>query len=274
MNIAVDIGNTNLKCLVSVPHTDNEFYVWTIPPIIDRLDDFVSQHLLRWGATTDTGKLMPSAHPQPITWHIIQTGKLHWQHLKKAILKIRPKDTFKLMTHRQIPLDINVKHPEKVGIDRLLAAFTAVQLHGDLPMLIVDAGTAITVDVVNEQIFCGGAILPGLTALSHVYPLISDKLPHVSIPAYPKSCDAIPPMFPGRNTEEALQSGLYWGTIGAIRQFYDIMVSKTKKTSVIITGGDAEYLLPGLFCVIPPKKIEHHYPLILEGINLLARLKG
>jgi len=273
MNIAVDIGNTNLKCLAPFSDEAGEYRSWTIPPAGDRLDYFVSHHLLRWGATSGTGRLMLTSYPKLITWQIVQTGKLHWQDLKKEILAFRPKDKFKLITYRQIPLEIDVEHPEKVGIDRLLAAFAAVRHYGDSPILIVDAGTAITIDAVNDRIFSGGAILPGLTPLSNLYPLISNKLPRVSIPAYPESCKAIPPTFPGRNTEDAIRSGLYWGTIGAIRQFYDIIISKTKNLGVLVTGGDAEYLLSGLVCMIPSKHIKHHDMLVLEGIDYLPRPK-
>ena len=273
MNVAVDIGNTNLKCFVPLPNGDSEFRSWTIPLNGDRLDHFVMKKLLYWGAASSAGKLMPDVYPEPITWQMIQTGKLSWQDLKAEILKIRPKDQFKLITWRQIPadiLEIGVIFPEKVGIDRLLAAFAAVKHYGNSPMLIVDAGSALTVDIVYDQLFNGGAILPGLTALSNVCALISDKLPRVSIPAYPESCKTIPPIFPGRNTEDAIQSGLYWGTVGAIRQLYEMTIARTKKLRLLVTGGDAEYLLHGLVCVIPRKRISHHDMLALEGMTYLS----
>ena len=269
MNIAVDIGNTNLKCVASFPDGQGEFRSWTIPPRGDNLDQFVFHFLLRWGAESGTGRLMPSVYSKPITWRIIQTGKLEWQRLKMEIRRIRPRDQFKLVTRQQIPLKLDVDSPDNVGIDRLLAAFAAVKKYDDSPMLVVDAGTAITVDVVCDRKFSGGAILPGLVALSRIYPQISEKLPLISIPEYPETIDRKPPMYPGRNTEDAIRSGLYWGSVGAIRQLYDIIISKTHKLRLVVTGGDAEHLLHGLVCMIPPKRIRHHDALAVEGITLL-----
>ena len=278
MIIAVDIGNTNLKCAASFDDTESEFRFWTIPTQNskenDGLEDFVAEKLLRWGATTDKGRLMPYVHPKPIHWQMIQTGKLDWQKLKTEILKIRPKDKFKLVTRRQIPIDIYVDSPDKVGIDRLLAAYAAVRHYGDSPMLIVDAGSAVTVDIVYDRIFQGGAILPGLTALANVCPHISARLPKVLIPEYPASCGAAPPIYPGKNTEDAIQCGLYWGTVGAIRQFYSMTaaspaMTRSKKLRLLVTGGDAEYLLTGLVCVIPRELMSHHEGLALEGMTLL-----
>ena len=267
MIVAVDIGNTNLKCSVVVSDGPGEFRIWTIPPKRDQLDDFVLHQLLQWGALSGVGKLMPDAYPTPITWRIAQTGRLAWHKLKTEILKVRPNDRFEIITHKQIPLNFDVDFPEKVGIDRLLAVFAAVKIYGDLPMLIVDAGTAITVDIVYDQTFCGGAILPGLAALTKTYPKISAKLPLVSIPKYPESCNAKLPLYLGKNTTEAIHSGIFWGTVGAIRQIYEMLVSQKKDVWLILTGGDAEYLLQGLMYVIPKGRIHCHDALVLEGIH-------
>jgi type III pantothenate kinase len=210
--------------------------------------------------------------PTPLTWWIAQTGNFSWQKLKAEILKVRPHDKFKIITRQHIPIKVDVEFPDKVGIDRLLAAFAAVKHHGDSPMLIVDAGTAITVDVVQNQTFYGGAILPGLVAQSKVYPKISEKLPCISIPEYVWSEDGLVPnktvVYPGKNTEDAIRSGLYWGTIGAIRQFYEMSFSQEKDVPLILAGGDAQYLQPGLAQFIPSQRIEYWSDtLVLEGIH-------
>jgi len=246
MNIAVDIGNTCVKCFLLLSSGESEVHALHIP--------------LREGILRE----LTAGFPEPITWRIAQTGSLSWQEIKAEVCKVRPYDRFKVVARQHIPLKIDVDAPQRIGIDRLLAAFAAVEKYGDVPMLVVDAGSAITVDVVLNRTFCGGAILPGLFAQSGIYPKISNKLPLLTLADLFSTAR---PVYPGRNTKDALRNGIYWGTVGAIRQFYDMFCPQTKDALLILTGGDAEYLLPGFAHVIPPSQIEHHAALVLEGIN-------
>jgi len=246
MNIAVDIGNTCIKCNILLPSGKSEVHALYIP--------------LREGIFGE----LTEGFPEPITWRIAQTGSFPWQEIKADVLKVRPRDKFKIVTRQHIPLKIDVDTPQKVGIDRLLAAFAATEQYGDLPMLVVDAGSAITVDVVQDRTFCGGAILPGLFAHLATYPKISKKLPFLTIADLFAETK---PVYPGRNTKDAIRNGIYWSTIGAIRQFYEMFFPKEKNVLLILTGGDAEYLLSGLSRVTPEERIKHHVALVLEGID-------
>jgi len=266
-NIAVDIGNTDLKCGIFT--LNGELCgVWRCPAKGFKPSISFLRTMLRWDTLTnlrvDRGNRKIAApavaYPEPLAWWIAQTGKFPWQQWQEAILSLRPNDKFKMVTRRQIPLKRDVKFPTKVGIDRLLAAYAAVKVHGEVPMLIVDAGTAITIDLVQNQTFCGGAILPGLAAQAATYPNISANLPLVSIPDAHLKARSV---YPGKSTQEAIQSGLYWGTIGAIRQFYDTL--RKQNAPLILSGGDAEYLLPGLVQNIPTTQFKPH--LVLEGIH-------
>jgi len=243
MNIAVDIGNTRLKCGIFLPNGEIKVHFLPIPP---------------QGA--QFGKLT-AVCPPSVTWWVAPTGTFPWQELKAEILKIRPTDQFEILTHQRIPLTMDVEFPDKVGIDRLLAAFAATKKYGNAPMLVVDAGSAITLDLVLNGTFCGGAILPGLVTLSETYPQISEKLPIVD------PFSTIRPIYPGKNTKNAILNGIYWGTIGAIRQFYETCYCQKPDTRLILTGGDAEHLLSGLPHVLPVQQITHCNTLVLEGIK-------
>ena len=246
MNIAVDIGNSRLKFGIFSPDGSREFCHLDIPL---KGEQFGTDSLHR--------PLNLNVYPAPITWLIAQTGSFPCEQFQTETLKERPHDEFIIVTRKHIPLKIDTDFPDNVGIDRLLAAFGATKMYGDSPMLIVDAGSAITVDVVQDQTFCGGAILPGLTAMSETYPKISEKLPLV--PLYPKTES----VYPGKNTKDAIRNGLYWGTIGAIRQFYDMRFTDAK---LFLTGGDADYLRPGLAQVLPQRVVLSPH-LVLEGIH-------
>lgn len=269
MNIAVDIGNTRIKCGIFYPDGEYEVNACEVSSKNGQPDTELAHRLLRWETVASLDVLTAEIYPSPLTWRIAQTGSFSWEKLKTEILKERPQDEFQIVDWKQIPLKIDVDFPEKTGIDRLLAAFAAVKNGGNVPMLVVDAGSAITVDVVQNQTFCGGAIFPGLSVLSATYPTISKKLPLVPIPGFPDTYnnDVEPPIYPGKNTEDAILTGLYWGTIGAIRQFYDMVFPK-KDARVILTGGDAEFLWAGLSQVIPLQQVTHCDTLVLDGINL------
>jgi type III pantothenate kinase len=273
MNIAVDIGNTCLKFGVFSPEQADEMVgFWRLPTddtgwINER---FVRNMTCEVFLTFKTGSLSKKkkegaadTYPEPLHWRVAPTGNFPWQKLKKEILALRPKDTFKTITRKKIPLKVDVDSPEKVGLDRLLAAFAAVKKYGDAPMLVVDMGTAITADVVRNQTFCGGAIFPGLDALADTYPRISAKLPRIPYDA----ALSVGLDFPAGNTKGAVFSGIYWGTVGAIRQFYT-MCSDRHETLLILTGGNAKIFLSGLSPMIPAERIRHHEALVLEGINL------
>ena len=123
---------------------------------------------------------------------------------------------FVVRDYTTIPVSVNVDAPEKVGLDRLLAAVAANALRpADRAAIVIDSGTATTVNYVSAQgTFCGGAILPGLEmsakALNHYTALLP------LLPVHELGGDE--PIAPGRNTREAIRNGLLWGQVGAIRE--------------------------------------------------------
>lgn len=276
-NIAVDIGNTRLKCSVLVSGAPvgtsvalplpkgnrvSKKFVSNLSSIVREWEDWE-----KWVWDNPKKDPIESGNCKQFTWLIAQTGSFSWRVLKTEILKIRPNDQFTVITRQQIPVNIDVDFPEKVGMDRLLAAATAVKRFGNVPMLVVDAGTAVTIDVVQNGTFCGGAILPGMQVLAKTYPKISGPLPVVAIPGGTEKHRCMLPHFPGKNTEDAIHSGIYWGTIGAISQYCSMFFSKKKDYRIILTGGDAPYLLTGLQKTMSSVPMIHVEWLVLEGIH-------
>jgi type III pantothenate kinase len=138
---------------------------------------------------------------------------------------------------RDVPVGIKyaVENPERVGTDRLLCAAAAYDVVGDA-VVVADLGSATTVDVVSHQgIFLGGAILPGLRlgALSlHEH---TAQLPMVE-PAVPKGD------YP-TNTVAAIEHGLYYGAIGALRALVERFATLLGRwPQVVMTGGYARML--------------------------------
>lgn len=163
----------------------------------------------------------------------------------------------------QIPLDCDVEEPEKVGIDRLLNAFAANEVRpAERPALIVDSGTATTVDFVTaEGAFAGGAILPGFELAARSLHHYTALLPLISIEEL--SGQTHDPL--GKDTRKALQSGLVWGQLGAVRELIDrISEQSATQPYLILTGGGASLLAPHL----EGARWEPH--LALQGLALVA----
>jgi type III pantothenate kinase len=139
---------------------------------------------------------------------------------------------------RILPLTIRLEQPEAVGIDRLLTAVAANHKR-DLgtPAVVVSAGTAVTVDWLDEQgAFRGGAILPGLHLMARALHEHTALLPLVEVPP-------APPALPGLSTPTAVQAGVFYAVLGGIqaltRQFAP---HGSPVPHVFLTGGDARLL--------------------------------
>lgn len=174
----------------------------------------------------------------------------------------------RLPDRKHLPLVIDVEFPEKVGIDRLLNALAAnARRQPGQRAIVVDSGTATTVDLVDGTgVFRGGAILPGFEmgakALNHytaLLPLIQHHRLHNRVPS------AI-----GRNTHEALESGLYWGHVGAVRQLIEAILNESAPSTakldplVLLTGGAAPVLRPHL------PEAQWEAALCLQGLVIAA----
>ena len=158
------------------------------------------------------------------------------------------------------PLAIRVDEPRRVGIDRLLNAVAVNELRrADRPAVIVDSGTATTVDVVSSDgAFEGGAILPGLALSAKALHEYTALLPLVSVPELGQAT----PEPLGRNTRAAIRSGLFWGQLGAVKELIDRQVGTD--ADLFVTGGGGALIASHL----PHARFEPHLP--LQGLVLLA----
>jgi len=134
-----------------------------------------------------------------------------------------------------LPIEFDYPGVATLGADRI-ANIIAAATHYSLPCIAVDAGTAVTFDVVlpagQKARFVGGAIAPGMSTMLMAMNQGTALLPRVYVEG------AVPPI--GRNTSEAIQAGTYWGTCGMV----DAILTQMKhdigeKTFVVATGGDA-----------------------------------
>ena len=173
-----------------------------------------------------------------------------------------------LLTSDDLPLEIDVPQPQRVGMDRLLAAVAANAIRTDDSMAaIVDLGTAITVDVVSsEGAYQGGAIAPGLAISARALHDATDALPAFDVASLD---DAIAPI--GRDTVAAMKSGLFLGAVGAIRELIvrqvgELSSDTNARYEVYVCGGFAKQVAH----LLSANAI--HLPhLILQGIAITVQ---
>lgn len=158
------------------------------------------------------------------------------------------------------PLTIRVDEPRRVGIDRLLNAIAVNEVRrADRPAVVVDSGTATTVDLVSaEGAFEGGAILPGLALSAKALHEYTALLPLVSVPELGEKT----PEPLGRNTRAAIRCGLFWGQLGAVKEL--IARQAPADADIFVTGGGGALLASYL----PNAGFEPHLP--LQGLVLIA----
>ena len=137
------------------------------------------------------------------------------------------------------PIDAKIEKPESVGMDRLCCAAAAYATEGRA-CAVADLGTAITVDCVDDEgHFIGGAIFPGLGLQAGVLAERTALLPQVVVER--------PPGPLGQDTEQAICSGIFHGSIGAISRFVESYSEILGHwPALFLTGNDAPLIAESL----------------------------
>ncbi len=175
-------------------------------------------------------------------WLISSVHEERLSALCQWLLANRPDDAVRILSQRDVRLPVEVDEPDKVGLDRLCNAMGATCLarQGE-PVLIVDIGSATTLDVLSgDSRFLGGAIMPGFRAAAAALQNATRLLPEI------EADDLRFPAYPGRNTTAAIEAGLFWGMVGAIRQFLAFAQEGHNQALLLLTGGDAFPVLEAL----------------------------
>lgn len=153
--------------------------------------------------------------------------------MASACKKYFDKDALFIQAGIKTGLKLKSSNTKEIGADLIAAAMGAINLFPDQDLIIVDMGTATTLELVSSQKeFIGGSIMPGLKLSVESLAQKTAKLPSVEI--------AKPEHIGGTNTIEAIQTGLYYGHAGAIKEIcslYQKEIFKGKKPLIIGTGG-------------------------------------
>lgn len=174
--------------------------------------------------------------------------------LRGAAEKYFHGEPFILQAGVKTGLKIKYRNPLEVGADRIANAIAAVHLHPGKDLLVVDFGTATTIEVITATgDYLGGAILPGVGVSAESLASHTAKLPRVEI--------VRPEAALGRSSVESIQSGLFHGHVGAVRHLISLLAVEAfngRRPLVIGTGGFARmFLAENLFDELVPELVLH-----------------
>ncbi|MCX7927904.1 MAG: type III pantothenate kinase [Candidatus Omnitrophica bacterium] len=217
MLFAVDIGNSNITCALFSGSTLKKRF--NIPTKSKNYSALFKKYLLKIDIK---GVIISSVVPD-----VTPKVSLSLKKFKNVPVLICGKNI-------SVPIKNLYHPPHKVGQDRLVNAFAACQLYG-YPVITVDVGTAITLDVVSKRKeYLGGMILPGLEMSLQALAEKTALLPKVKL--------RLPRRIIGTSTQESIISGIVIGYTCLI----DGLIKKIKKeignSKVVLTGGQSKFL--------------------------------
>jgi type III pantothenate kinase len=249
-DVVADVGNTRIKWGLCRDDCIEE--IAALPANDENAWDSRAE---QWGLPNDCAWALAGVHPQ--------------RQLKLAEWILRRGGTIRVLSsHQDLPIKVAVKEPGRVGLDRLLNAVAArYRVKRSVSCLIVDAGSAVTVDWVDDiGSFQGGAIFPGCRLMAKALHDYTAALPLVDV-------DRVHPPLPGNSTTEAIQAGVFWAVAGGIKATLRQMTARVHDRHrevrydpvIFLTGGDSELLAP-----IMDPEVNVWPEMTLEGIRIAA----
>jgi type III pantothenate kinase len=214
MILAVDVGNTRIKAAVFEDDIIREFFVFDKKELRKKIEKILKKNKF-------------------ITYLVVSSvGNIE----KNMFLDFS--DTIKVhfVTHEDpFPFLNKYKTPQTLGIDRMVLAAGATLKYPNQNRLVIDAGTCITYDFIDQNDnYQGGAIAPGLRLRYESLHAYTAKLPLLTLGA--------PEHFIGKSTSESIHSGVVNGFVYEIDGFIDEYKAQCSNFIIILTGGDAEFL--------------------------------
>lgn len=213
--------------LINIGNTNIEFTVWDGQCIGD-VQCLQTAQILHDVSVLD-GYCRPKNRPIVIACVVPEARKRFEHHFDADHL-------IWLSSDHELGLDFSLVDRRTIGADRLANAVAAC-CEPQLPVIVLDCGTAITVDIVDSRRrFLGGSIMPGRQLLRTALANGTGQLPMVGF------AENLPQPI-GTTTADAIRSGLDLGVIGAVQRVLDDSrgVLASPSIPVIVVGGDREY---------------------------------
>ncbi len=247
--LAIDIGNTQTKvALYGEDMTMGGF--WRLPS--DELNQLLGKVL----------KELPADARLAVGW-ISTNMRIALDELECWRNALQAPFFYPITPLSDLPIQSLYQTPETLGADRIVGVIAACSFCQGKPVLVIDAGTAITYDAANRKgVYLGGGISPGMNMRFRALEAFTARLPLI---ASQKDAALV-----GTSTETSIRSGVQNGVLaeleGIITQYQALL---GKELQVFLTGGDASFFENRL------KNVNFASPnLLLEGIYTLLQYKS
>lgn len=230
MLLLIDVGNTNI--VMGIYDEEKIKYSWRLGTKVNRTSD-------EYGLQVDSIFRHYGIKISELKDIVIASVVPSMQHtLKNMCTKYLGKEPMVIGEGTKTGMKIKYDNPKEVGADRIVNAVAAMQKYGG-PAILVDIGTAISFDVINEKgEFLGGAIAPGIGIASEALFSKTSKLPKIELEE-PKNVI-------GKNTIEAMQSGIVYGYIGLVDNVIENIIREMnlnkEDITILATGGYAKLI--------------------------------
>ena len=240
MNLVIDAGNTFIKYAV---FSDSKI-------IIHGKVDYVNYLEKLQGLVNNNLKL-------------IGYSSVKKNAINDFLLQNKNIAQFALSHNNKFPFLNSYTTPNTIGIDRLVACSGAYSIQKKPGFVVIDAGTCITYDIVDENnCYLGGAISPGLQMRIKAMNNYTDQLPLIS--PNKESLSLI-----GNSTFASINSGVLNGISFEMNGFIEKINQNKQKFNIYLTGGDADFFENALKSSIFAEPL-----LNLKGINDLIKINA
>lgn len=233
MNLVVDVGNTRIKLAVYETNTQIELFITSKETLKETLKNISNKHFINQVIISSVSEI-------PIELD---------QYLENISTVIYLNST------TEVPFLNRYETPESLGVDRIALVAAAVTQFPNQNILIIDAGTCITYDIVSDKMeYFGGAISLGLEMRLKALHTFTNKLPLLALKDEEISL--------GNNTENSLYFGVINGVVAEIEGFISHFEKENENLTVVLTGGDTIFLAKRL-----KNSIFANSNFLLEGLN-------
>ncbi|MGA9049495.1 MAG: type III pantothenate kinase [Dehalococcoidia bacterium] len=228
MLLAIDIGNTNVT--FGAFEGEHIKATWRVSTAIHRMPDEYANLML---SLMERQGVKAAQIDEVVICSVVPPLLLIFEDVCKKYMKKKP-----LVVEAGVKtgVRIDMDNPREVGPDRIVNAVAAHHLYGG-PVIVIDMGTATTMDVVAKGgKYIGGAIAPGIAISTEALFTRTAVLPRIEL--------SLPKKAIGRNTVAAMQSGIVFGYIGLIEGLITrIQAELDEKAKVVATGGFATLMV-------------------------------
>ena len=251
MLLAIDIGNTNI--VIGCIKDDEILFKARIATDQIRTSDQygveIKNMLEAFGIQKEDISDCIISSVVPPVFHSIRTG----------VIKVIGKQPMVVGPGLKTGLNIHMDVPSQVGSDRIVAAVAALAEY-EAPLILMDMGTATTIEVVEpNNVYMGGVIIPGVRVSLDALTSRAAQLPGISLDR--------PKQVIGKNTVDCMRSGMMYGTAAMIDGLVERMEEELgHRCTLIATGGLAQFIAP-----LCKREIILDKDLLLKGLNIIYK---